>query len=35
MFALAERLGKTVAEVCDMTVSEFNGWMAYARVKGR
>lgn len=33
MFSLAERLGKTIQELGDMTVSEFNGWIAYSTRK--
>ncbi len=33
MIALAERLGRTIAEVERMTASEFNEWRAYFRVK--
>jgi hypothetical protein len=28
-FALADRLGKTVAELGDLTLDEMNGWLAY------
>lgn len=35
MYRLAELLGKTVAEIGDMTVSEFNGWMAYVTIKAK
>lgn len=31
-FVLAERLGKTVAEIETMTVEELNGWAAYDRI---
>ncbi len=27
--AVADRLGKTLAEMADMTVAEFNAWQAY------
>ena len=33
MIALAERLGRTIAEVERMTASEFNEWRAYYRVR--
>lgn len=32
LFALADRLHKTVAEIRAMTVDEFNGWQAYSIV---
>jgi hypothetical protein len=32
MYRLADRLHKTVAEIEQMTLSEFNGWLAYARI---
>jgi hypothetical protein len=31
-YALADRLGKTLAEIDAMTVEEFNGWQAYVQV---
>jgi len=33
MFALAEHLGRTVAEIEQMTVSEWNHWIAYLSLK--
>jgi len=33
MYALAERLHKTVAEIELMTVEEFNGWIAYLNIQ--
>lgn len=34
MYALADRLGKTVAELkATMTVDEFVGWTAYSKIK--
>ena len=33
MYALAERLHKTVAEIEDMTLEEFNGWIAYLNIQ--
>ena len=33
MYALAERLHKTVAEIEQMTVEEFNGWIAYLNIQ--
>ncbi len=32
VFALADRLHKTVAEIEGMSVDEFNGWQAYSIV---
>ena len=32
LFALADRLHKSVAEIRTMTVEEFNGWQAYSLV---
>jgi hypothetical protein len=29
MYALAERLHKTYAEIGEMSLTEFNGWLAY------
>ena len=29
MYALAERLHKTLAEIEDMSLTEYNGWVAY------
>jgi hypothetical protein len=29
MYALAEKLGKTVSEIMHMTTTEFAGWIAY------
>ena len=33
MFALADRLGKTLGEIGAMPVDEFNGWLAYFALK--
>ena len=33
MYALAERLHKTVAEIEEMTLEEFNGWIAYLNIQ--
>jgi len=33
MYALAERLHKTVAEIEQMTLEEFNGWIAYLNIQ--
>lgn len=33
MYQLAEVLHKTVSEIEDMPVAEFNGWMAYFKRK--
>jgi len=35
MYALAERLHKTVAEIEQMTLEEFNGWIAYLNIQQR
>ena len=35
MYALAERLHKTVAEIEEMTLEEFNGWIAYLNIQQR
>lgn len=35
MYALAEHLGKTVAEIADMSVSEYHGWIAYRQGKNK
>ena len=32
IFALADRLHKTVAEVLEMSLSEFIGWIAYLHI---
>ena len=32
IYSLADRLHKTVAEIEQMPVSEFNGWIAYERI---
>jgi len=32
VYALADRLHKTVAEIRAMTIEEFNGWQAYSIV---
>lgn len=32
VYALADRLHKTLSEIRAMTVEEFNGWQAYALV---
>lgn len=31
-YALADRLGKTLSELQEITIREFNGWMAYLEV---
>lgn len=31
-YRLADRLHKTVGEILDMPVAEFNGWIAYSRI---
>lgn len=33
MYKLADRLQKTVAEIGELTVEEWNGWMAYFTLK--
>lgn len=33
MYALAERLHKTVAEIEEMSLEEFNGWIAYLNIQ--
>jgi len=33
MFELAERLGQPLSTILEMTVSEFNHWMTFYRVK--
>lgn len=33
MYALAEKLHKTVAEIEQMTMEEFNGWIAYLNLQ--
>ena len=33
MFTLAEHLGKTVSEIEQITVSEWNHWIAYLNIK--
>ena len=33
MFALAEHLGKTIAEIEQMTMDEWNYWPAYFKLK--
>jgi hypothetical protein len=33
MYSLAEVLHKTVAEIGDMSIEEFNGWIAYLRMR--
>jgi len=33
MYELANRLHKTVAEIDAITVEEFNGWIAYFKLK--
>jgi hypothetical protein len=33
MYALAERLHKTVAEIEEMTIEEFYGWIAYLNIQ--
>ena len=32
IYSLADRLQMTVAEVMQMTVDEFHGWIAYAKI---
>lgn len=32
-YALADRLNKTLAEIDDMSVEEFMGWVAYCRIE--
>jgi hypothetical protein len=33
MYRLADRLHKTVVEVGDLSVEEWNGWLAYFTIK--
>lgn len=33
MFALAEILGKTVCELQEITISEWNHWLSYFEIK--
>ncbi|WP_375331242.1 hypothetical protein [Candidatus Tisiphia endosymbiont of Oplodontha viridula] len=33
MFALAEHLGKTIAEIEQMTIDEWHHWLAYFKIK--
>jgi mitochondrial fission protein ELM1 len=33
MFGLAEKLHKTVSEILQMSVTEFNMWMAYYKLQ--
>ncbi len=33
-YALALALSKTLAEIEDMSVDEFHGWMAYFKLRG-
>lgn len=33
MYSLAEVLHKTLDEIGDMTIEEFNGWIAYFKLK--
>ena len=33
LFALADRLGKTVEEVGEISLEEFHEWIAYFRIK--
>lgn len=33
MFALAEHLGKTIAEIEQMTIDEWYHWLAYFKIK--
>ena len=35
IYALAERLGKTVGEIRQMPESEFKGWLAYFAAKDK
>jgi hypothetical protein len=32
VYALADRLGKRIPEILEMTTEEFAGWVAYGRV---
>ena len=34
MIVLAEKLGKTIAEIEKMTVNEYNEWVAYFNIAG-
>jgi len=34
-YELASRLNKTVAEIDAITVEEFNGWIAYFKLKDK
>jgi len=33
MYRLADRLHKTLAEIEEMTVNEYNGWLAYFQIE--
>lgn len=33
MFSLAELLGKTLAELEELTIDEWNHWLAYLKLK--
>lgn len=33
IYALADRLHKTVAEIEQMTIDEFSGWVAYCKIR--
>jgi hypothetical protein len=33
IYALADRLNKTVSEILELDVEEFNGWLAYAKLE--
>jgi len=35
LIGLADRLGKTIAEIEQITVDEFNEWIAYFRLKDK
>ena len=34
MYNLAEHLGQPLSTILDMTVTEFNHWFTYLRIKG-
>jgi len=34
VYALADRLNKTIPEILQMSVGEFAGWLAYFKVLG-
>jgi hypothetical protein len=35
LIALADRLGKTIEEIEEISLDEFHEWVAYFRVKGK